>query len=96
MRKQDEVAKAIINKTITVKAKDETQAIQKLNKALKVAEGYGYKIYQSRGFFGKYVLGKTYCNHYAGTDFSEFNLTEVEEGMYGIQKTESTGYNGID
>ena len=96
MRNQDEVAKAIINKTITVKAKDEKQAIQKLNKALKVAEGYGYKIYQSRGYFGKYVLGKTYCNHYDGTEYCEFNLIEVEDGFYGIQKTEGTGYNGID
>ena len=91
----EQTAKAIIDKTITVKAKDEKQAVQKLNKALKKQVGYGFKIYQHKGYYGKYVLSKTFNNRYDGTDYLEFNIAEIEEGLYGIGKPNG-GFNQID
>lgn len=95
LQKYEQAAEGILNGTIEVKAKDEAEAIKKLNKALKNPEGYGFKIYKSKGYFGKYELGITFKGKKGGGSYTEFNLTEKEHGIFAIG-TPYGGYNGID
>ena len=94
-KKACEVVNALKEKTIKIKAKDEKQAVAKLNKAMKNTEGYGFKVYKHKGYYGKYVIGKTFKNHYTGTEYLEFNLKETEDGFFEVAD-DLGGYKGID
>ena len=95
LQKHEQVAEGILNATLTVKAKDEKEAVKKLNKAMKNPEGYGFKVYKSKGYYGKYELVITFKNKKGGGSYTEFNLTETEQGFFKVTKQEN-GYNGID
>lgn len=89
------VLKAIQAKVIEVEAKDEKQAIAKLNKEMKNPEGYGFKIYKSKGYYGKYEVCKTWKNKKQGGSYTEFSLYKKEQGVYAVGDG-GNGYWGQD
>lgn len=95
LQQHEQVAAGILNGGIEVKAKDEAEAIKKLNKALKNPEGYGFKIYKSKGYYGKYEMVMTFKGRKGGGSYTEFNLEEKADGIFGIGEPYG-GYNGID
>ena len=94
LQKHEQVAEGILNVTLAVRAKDEKQAGSKMNKALKNSEGYGFKVYKSKGYSGKYELVITFKNKKGGGSYTEFDLQE-DNGFYKVTFREQ-GYNQID
>ena len=89
------VLKAIQAKVAEVEAKDEKQAIAKLNKEMKNPEGYGFKICKSKGYYGKYEVCKTWKNRKQGGSYTEFSLYEKEKGVFAVVEG-GNGYWGQD
>lgn len=90
-----DIVKALKEKTIQIEAKDEKQAIAKLNKAMKNPEGYSFKVLKSKGYYGKYKVVKAFKNRSTGDEYLEFNLREKQEGFYEVGE-DSGGYWGQD
>ena len=83
-------------KDIVVKAKDEKAAVAKINKEMKNAEGYGWKLKKGKGYFGKYELYKTWKGRAQGGSYGEYDIAEIEAGVYKAVNGQGAGYNGID
>ena len=90
-----DIVNALTDKTIQIEAKDEKEAIKKLNKAMKNPEGYGFKVLKSKGYYGKYKVVKAFKNRSTGDEYLEFNLREKQEGFYEVGE-DSGGYWGQD
>lgn len=90
-----DIVNALTDKTIQIEAKDEKQAVAKLNKAMKNPEGYGFKVLKSKGYYGKYKVVKSFKNRSTGDECLEFNLREKQEGFYEVGE-DSGGYRGQD